>query len=320
MLLYLKARVWLIALSAASAGAGLVFVLILEWRVVGWNRSSLKKLLRPSVSLRRDVVSYLLDVTGVLAIAGNLAALGIGLYYGHLVREYLDLNLLSSIPSIIAQNLLLIFVIGFFDYWMHRFMHKVPWLWEIHKFHHSATEMGVLTARRDSFLVVPIATFFKAIPFAVLGIPQEYPMFAGVISAHAMLIHSEIDWDFGWFGRWFLISPHDHHVHHSMDGKHMDKNFAFLLPIWDQLFGTFYKKRDEVASIGLDDDYYNKHSYLKEMLWSIRSSMRVLFRSAPKPVDRSEVKTASLQTRMEASRGETRSKDRNASTLIEGSD
>jgi sterol desaturase/sphingolipid hydroxylase (fatty acid hydroxylase superfamily) len=277
MLAFIRARVLLIAISAFSGVAGLVFVLALERIVVGWDRSSLKKLLRPSPSLKRDIIAYCVDITGLLAVLGNLAALGTAFYYGHLVRQYLGLNLLRSVPTFIAQNLLLIFIIGFFDYWFHWLMHKVPWMWEIHKYHHSATEMGIVTARRDSILVVPLATFFKAIPFAVLGIPRAYPIFAGIISAHAMLIHSELDWDFGWFGRWILISPHDHRVHHSMDGKHMDKNFAFLLPIWDQLFGTFYAERDEVARIGLDDDYYNKHSYAKGMLCSIQSSLKSMF-------------------------------------------
>jgi sterol desaturase/sphingolipid hydroxylase (fatty acid hydroxylase superfamily) len=282
MLLFLKARFWLIALSAASGLAGLAVVIVIELVAVGWDRSTLRKFLRPSASLRRDIISYLVDITGVLAVAGNIAALGTAFYYGHLVRQYLGLNLLHSVPSIIAQNLLFIFVIGFFDYWIHRLMHKVPWMWEIHKYHHSATEMSVVTARRDSILVVPVATFFKAIPFAVLGIPRAYAVFAGIVSAHAMLIHSELDWDFGWFGRWLLISPHDHHVHHSMDEKHLDKNFAFLLPIWDQIFGTFYVERDEVARIGLDDGYYNRHPYPTEMLWSVRSSARTFFGSSSK--------------------------------------
>ena len=112
------------------------------------------------------------DITGVLAVAGNIAALGTAFYDGHLVRQYLGLNLLHSVPSIFAQNLLFIFVIGFLDYWIHRLMHRVPWMWEIHKCHHSATKMSVVTARRDSILVVPVATFFKAIPFALLGIPR----------------------------------------------------------------------------------------------------------------------------------------------------
>ena len=280
MLLFVKDRVGLILLSAASGLAGLAVVLVVELIAVGWDRSTLNKFLCPSASLRRDIISYFVDITDVLAVVGNLAALGTAFYYGHLVRQYLGLNLLRSVPGIIAQNLLLIFVIGFFDYWMHRLMHKVPWMWEIHKYHHSATEMSVVTARRDSILVVPLATFFKAIPFAVLGIPRAYPVFAAVISAHAMLIHSELDWDFGWFGRWFVISPHDHHVHHSMDEKHLDKNYAFLLPIWDQLFGTFYAERDEVVRIGLDDGYYNKHPYPAEMLWGLRSSVQRLFRSA----------------------------------------
>ena len=272
MLLFLRSRLWLLTASALSAVAGAIVVLLIEVSVVGWKRSSLKKLFRPSASIRRDIVSYALDATGVLAIAGNLAALGTAVYFGHLARQYFGLNLLHSIRSVVAQNLALIFVIGFFDYWFHRFMHSVPWMWEIHKYHHSATEMSVLTARRDSFLVVPLATFWKAMPFAVLGIPSMYPIFAACISGHAMLIHSELDWDFGWVGRWLLISPHDHRVHHSVDEQHQGKNYAFLLPVWDQVFGTFYKERDKVSAIGVGESYYNQNPYLREMAYSLQST------------------------------------------------
>lgn len=272
MINFVRSRLLVIGLSAASAVAGLIAVLLLELAVVGWQRSSLKKLFQPSASFRRDLISYCLDVTGILAIAGNLAALGSALYFGHWVRDHLGLNLLHSIPSIVGQNLVLIFSLGLFDYWMHRLMHKIPWMWEIHKYHHSATEMSIFTARRDSFLVVPIATFFRVIPFTILGTPAEYPYFAALISAHAMLIHSEIDWDFGWLGRWLIISPHDHRVHHSMDEKHLDKNFAFFLPFWDQLFGTFHNERDTVTAIGVGDDIYNEQPYLKGMAINVKAA------------------------------------------------
>ncbi len=196
--------------------------------------------------------------------------MGSALYFGSWARDHLGLNLLQSVPSIIAQNLALILLIGFVEYWMHRMMHTFPWMWEIHRFHHSATEMSVFTARRDSILTVPLGTFFHAVPFALLGTPTEYPIFAGVISAHAMFIHSEIPWDLGWFGRWILISPYAHRIHHSIDEKHFNRNYAFLLPIWDQIFGTYYEPRDPSPAVGIRGDQYNQISYLKGMAMGIK--------------------------------------------------
>jgi hypothetical protein len=37
-----------------------------------------------------------------------------------------------------------------------------------------------------------------------------------------------------------LISPSQHQVHHSVDPKHLDKNFGEIFAIWDWIFGTLY--------------------------------------------------------------------------------
>lgn len=52
------------------------------------------------------------------------------------------------------------------------------------------------------------------------------------------LRHSHINMSYGWLEKWFL-SPSQHHLHHSMETRHWDKNFGLLLSIWDRMFGTF---------------------------------------------------------------------------------
>jgi sterol desaturase/sphingolipid hydroxylase (fatty acid hydroxylase superfamily) len=36
------------------------------------------------------------------------------------------------------------------------------------------------------------------------------------------------------------MSPAQHHIHHSVDSKHYDKNFGYILSFWDWIFGTLY--------------------------------------------------------------------------------
>lgn len=43
---------------------------------------------------------------------------------------------------------------------------------------------------------------------------------------------------YGWLENIFL-SPSQHHLHHSKEPRHWDKNFGLLLSVWDKLFGTF---------------------------------------------------------------------------------
>jgi sterol desaturase/sphingolipid hydroxylase (fatty acid hydroxylase superfamily) len=40
--------------------------------------------------------------------------------------------------------------------------------------------------------------------------------------------------------RYVIAEPRFHRVHHSIERRHFDKNFAFMFPVWDVIFGTAY--------------------------------------------------------------------------------
>ena len=39
-------------------------------------------------------------------------------------------------------------------------------------------------------------------------------------------------------------SPAHHQVHHSCHPDHLDKNFAFVFPVWDVIFGCYVMPED----------------------------------------------------------------------------
>ncbi len=41
-----------------------------------------------------------------------------------------------------------------------------------------------------------------------------------------------------------LPSPAHHQVHHSCHPEHLDKNFAFMFPVWDVIFGSYILPED----------------------------------------------------------------------------
>jgi sterol desaturase/sphingolipid hydroxylase (fatty acid hydroxylase superfamily) len=48
-----------------------------------------------------------------------------------------------------------------------------------------------------------------------------------------------------------LCGPHVHRIHHSNLIRHRDKNFAQFFPIFDVVFGTYYRPgRDEFPTTG----------------------------------------------------------------------
>lgn len=155
-------------------------------------------------------------------------------------------------------------------------MHQFPVLWEIHKYHHSAEEMNVVTAHRESIVVAPFASLFMAIPFGILGIPaQTFFVVAIIFEFHALLVHSRLAVNFGFLERIF-ISPRAHRLHHARDLSLGTKNFGFFFSVWDHLFGTYERAPVEHFAIGLANqgEVYNHAPWHREMLHSLNATCR----------------------------------------------
>jgi sterol desaturase/sphingolipid hydroxylase (fatty acid hydroxylase superfamily) len=48
------------------------------------------------------------------------------------------------------------------------------------------------------------------------------------------------------------MSPAHHQLHHSIETRHLNRNFGVKFPFWDALFGTLYDpKQPETFRVGL---------------------------------------------------------------------
>lgn len=128
-------------------------------------------------------------------------------------------------------------------YWLHRWHHTYPWLWRIHRVHHTAVEMDALTNFRVHVLEALIKYGVVVLPFHLVGIDK------GVL-----LIYSMIDMLKGYWHHanlrtyigplnYLLNSAEQHWWHHSAEKGGRFANFGSVLSIWDILFGTFYWPR-----------------------------------------------------------------------------
>ena len=141
----------------------------------------------------------------------------------------------------------------FGNFYYHRLAHRVPWLWEFHAVHHSATMLTPPTNRRfhplqdiyDSFVYqIPPGLFIGIFSYAaqvsllrttVLGIDAWF--LVNMLSFY-QLRHSHIYLRYPrWLERW-IMSPAQHQIHHSKNPEHVDRNFGVLTSIWDRLWGT----------------------------------------------------------------------------------
>lgn len=165
----------------------------------------------------------------------------------------------------------LIFFSDFWAYAVHYMQHKVPILWEFHRVHHSAEVMHPMSNFRehpiDNFFYLIIIgfgngfciglanNFLGYVPTspAVLGMPLLTFLFN--VSGYN-LRHSHV-W-LRWPGVWSKVfpSPAHHHVHHSRHPDHIDKNFAFMFPIWDVIFKTYeMPETNKDVEFGVDDGH-----------------------------------------------------------------
>ena len=131
----------------------------------------------------------------------------------------------------------------FIGYWCHRAFHREG-LWPFHAIHHSSTELDWLSAVRVHPVNDALTTVAQAVPLILLGFPPMVAAaYAPLLTLYAIGLHANVSWDFGPLRR-VISSPRFHRWHHTSAQEGLDRNFAGLLPIWDQLFGTFYMPRD----------------------------------------------------------------------------
>ena len=132
-------KIWVNAQFALSI---LAICLVIELGFVGWARSSIRNLFALRRSSVSDIILYTLYLTGFLHILATLAT-GEWTYF-----LAIELRTMASEASGFAfpgpaLHLAVVFVIiDSLDYWRHCLAHEWSWLWQMHKFHHTATEFN----------------------------------------------------------------------------------------------------------------------------------------------------------------------------------
>ena len=167
--------------------------------------------------------------------------------------------------------LIYLVLFSFVEYWDHRILHTKPF-WRLHRMHHTATEMNFITSGRNHPAVFAFEPLLRVWIPALLGTPVEFLLIWPVIHHfHQLLSHSMLNWDWGKFGKWVIISPDAHRVHHSKADKHYQKNFSNFLTLWDHVFGTWYTPNKEQIELGLDEDPATvQKSLAKELTYDLK--------------------------------------------------
>lgn len=130
-------------------------------------------------------------------------------------------------------------------YWFHRTAHRVRWFWASHVIHHSSQHYNLTTALRQTWTGFFSLSFVFRLPLFLIGFPPAMVFFcAGLNLVYQFWIHTE---QVGRLPLWFegvMNTPSHHRVHHAINPRYLDRNYAGVFIVWDKLFGTFEPERD----------------------------------------------------------------------------
>jgi sterol desaturase/sphingolipid hydroxylase (fatty acid hydroxylase superfamily) len=155
---------------------------------------------------------------------------------------------LAHLPFLV-QVALIIFLIEFGQYWMHRLMHNNTAFWLTHAPHHHVTQLNALKGAVGN----PIELFLVGLSVITLFDFSLVALFCAgnILTAVASFAHANVRFDPPrWYAYFFTTIEH-HSLHHSTDYESTRCNYANSLILCDRMCGTF--REGEAELVGQDE-------------------------------------------------------------------
>lgn len=183
------------------------------------------------------------------------------------VTLFSDFLALFGVTNLVALNVatwplwgkfLLMFLLRDFIQWnVHRLLHKIPWMWEFHKVHHSVEEMGFAAHLRYHWMETVIYRFFEFLPLTMIGFGLTDFFWLHIFTVTiGHFNHANVYLPVGPL-KYIFNTPQMHLWHHieKLPEGHPDGiNYGISLSLWDYLFGTaVFPKADSQLKLGFSN-------------------------------------------------------------------
>jgi sterol desaturase/sphingolipid hydroxylase (fatty acid hydroxylase superfamily) len=233
--------------SGVAIGFVILFVVFraLEWSVPRERRTPLLR-----KGLLTDIGYWVVQPFASHYVVGAVVLAAVAIFsllvYGRIDKSEImnGFGPLAQLPFWV-QSCLILVLADFVGYWTHRAFHGGK-LWKFHAIHHSSEALDWLSSLRGHPVNEILSRIATTLPLLALGFaPAAALWVAPVFALFAVLLHANLDWDWGPF-RTVIASPRFHRWHHASEPEALDKNFAGLFPLWDILFGTYYMPKHRV--------------------------------------------------------------------------
>jgi sterol desaturase/sphingolipid hydroxylase (fatty acid hydroxylase superfamily) len=289
----------LVSLGSNLSLASLLSALWIAIWVVLLRRGASKKPVRYTVMIRALFPKWLRRPTfkaDVWFLLLNVFAMGFLISWTAVSAQYISGHVadaltttFGSVPksgmggftsrSVVTICLFLAYELAF---WVdHYLSHRIPFLWEFHKVHHTAEVLSPITNFRvhpvDSVVFFNILRLFVGATGGVLSYLQLGNPFAvggtNVIMVAFIFLTVHLQHSHVWLattgplGR-VILSPAHHQIHHSDDPIHFDKNFGACLSIFDWVFGTLHmpQRQRERIHFGIPVQVPSHHTAIGSLI------------------------------------------------------
>jgi len=162
-------------------------------------------------------------------------------------------------------------ILDLFFYFCHRVSHIVPFLWKLHRVHHSDPHLDISTNFRHH-PVEYLWVFILLSGFVSLFDINGFVLSVYLLSATVIQI-----WHHGnirlpaileSFLGLVVVTPAIHEVHHQAMWRESNSNFGSVFSFWDRLFKTFIPHLDHASHInfGINGLKTNEHQKLLNLI------------------------------------------------------
>ena len=247
----------------------IILVMVVLERVFRYSRAVSQRSMLP-----RDVVSTLVN----LYVTGFLTGLVLLPLLNYVPEQYFGRKLLFASPEQLGplwlQFPLVLLLVSFVRYWIHRFQHSNEFLWKLHSYHHQVRDLQAT----NTYVSHPIDFALRnVVVYLVLGVVGFHPLVLLVAvplsNISGTFSHCGADLKAGLLS-YVLVTPEVHRWHHTAqvpDGYKYSCNYGVEFSFWDILFGTFYLPQREGETlqperIGHPSGFADEPNYLKLLL------------------------------------------------------
>lgn len=254
-----------VPVPAATTLAVLAAMIVLELVFVYEKAVSQKR------AVVRDVASTLMNLWVTGTVMSAVFAPAILFFPEVFLGRTLFFTSSNQLGPLWLQIVLVMLFYSLMKYTIHRLQHTVRFLWELHSYHHSVTDLRA----SNTFVSHPLDFALRnVLPPIVLGIvgfsPTAILYGVGILGVTGTMSHCGAGLRAGWLNHVF-VTPELHRWHHSAQtppGHRYSVNYGVGFILWDRIFGTYYlPKKDGVPlqpeKLGHPDGIPDERNYFR---------------------------------------------------------